>query len=285
MRKLLYATVGLAAAIGAMAWVAGVLSDSTLLVGAAKLLLLGAVLLLLLWAAVRAAQVFLWRVGRRLAFSYFLIGVVPIPMVGLLLALNAYLLAGFFLGHLYRDAASGLQHDLETAAEAVLRSPSGARTAPPEGISVAVYDKGWKVEGDPRLPYLWPRAMRGQPTPDGQADVREQADHFYVLPDGTPTMLGLASQGNRLVVAFCSSPIDLELTRRAEIWVGLLRSDDPRKKDRWRLQLGGRLRRRDGASPVPPVSWRSSRPRGPAAPGIGGLPARGPQAGELPPLL
>src|SRR4029077_5678929 len=79
----------------------------------AKLLLAGLCVLLLLWGVWRASKVLLWKVGRRLAFSYFLIGVLPIPMVLLLLGLGAYLLSGFFLGHLYRDAVEEVQRDLD----------------------------------------------------------------------------------------------------------------------------------------------------------------------------
>jgi hypothetical protein len=53
----------------------------------AGLFLGSTILLLLMWAAWRIYHAFLWRVGRRLAFSYFLIGVLPIPLVlGLLSA-------------------------------------------------------------------------------------------------------------------------------------------------------------------------------------------------------
>ncbi|HEV7515068.1 MAG TPA: hypothetical protein VGR07_02085, partial [Thermoanaerobaculia bacterium] len=74
-----------------------------------KVLLAGAIVLLLIVFAWRLFQRFLFKVGRRLAFSYFLIGVLPIPMVLLLLLAGAYILAGFFMGHLFRDVTRGLQ--------------------------------------------------------------------------------------------------------------------------------------------------------------------------------
>src|SRR6185369_11359948 len=61
-----------------------------------KVLLVSAVILLLIVFAWRIFQRFLYKVGRRLAFSYFLIGVLPIPMVLLLLLAGAYILAGSF---------------------------------------------------------------------------------------------------------------------------------------------------------------------------------------------
>ncbi|HEX5758258.1 MAG TPA: hypothetical protein VF121_03610, partial [Thermoanaerobaculia bacterium] len=69
----------------------------------------------LLWRLVRAL---LWSVGRRLTFSYFLLGVLPIPMLALLIGVATYLLAGFFLGHLYRDTARDLQAELAVLARA-----------------------------------------------------------------------------------------------------------------------------------------------------------------------
>ena len=65
-------------------------------------------LVVVMLAAWRAVSAFLYKVGRRLSFSYFLIGVLPIPMVLLLLAVVAYLLACFFIGHVYRDALGAL---------------------------------------------------------------------------------------------------------------------------------------------------------------------------------
>lgn len=229
MRKLLLATVGLVGVVALVAWVAGVLRDSAILAGIGKLLLLGAVLLLLLWLAARLAHAFLWRVGRRLAFSYFLIGVLPIPMVALLTLLCGFLLAGFFLGHVYRDASAGLQRDLDEAARAELaRSTEDDER---EDIVVATYRKGRKTRGDERLPYLWPSALRDAPT---------VADRYFMLPDGSPTMVGLAHSGDRMTVAFLSGSLEAELTRRTGIWIELVRSDDPRGRDRWLLRLGSR---------------------------------------------
>ena len=75
----------------------------------AKLTLGAAAVVLLPWLAWRAYNAFLYKVGRRLAFSYFLVGVLPIPMIALLSVVVVYLASGFFLGHLFRDAAARLQ--------------------------------------------------------------------------------------------------------------------------------------------------------------------------------
>ncbi|MEO7793409.1 MAG: hypothetical protein ABIV06_01435, partial [Thermoanaerobaculia bacterium] len=60
---------------------------------------------------------FFWRVGRRLAFSYFAVGVLPMAMLALIFLLAAYLFGGFLLGHLYRDALDNLDDELVAAAE------------------------------------------------------------------------------------------------------------------------------------------------------------------------
>src|SRR6187399_2024394 len=99
MRKrtaLLLALIGLL--LGA-AVVAGVLGIR----GLAMLAAAGALVLGLLWLGVRIFRRLLWRVGRKLAFSYFLIGVLPIPMVILVVGVGLWLLSGALLGHLFRD--------------------------------------------------------------------------------------------------------------------------------------------------------------------------------------
>src|SRR4051794_34202071 len=65
-----------------------------------RFFLAATVVLFLLWLAWKIYRAFLYKVGRRLAFSYFLLGVLPIPLLLLLSAVLAYMLSGFFLGHL-----------------------------------------------------------------------------------------------------------------------------------------------------------------------------------------
>ncbi|MDH3743784.1 MAG: SpoIIE family protein phosphatase [Acidobacteriota bacterium] len=226
---------------GAVALAVGNGLGASWLSGTGILALTGSLLLFLLWLSARVVQVFLWRVGRRLAFSYFLIGVLPIPMVGVLILLNAYLLCGFFLGHLYRDAAASVQQDLAKTAQAKLAGET-AQLGPQETeIAYAIYERGWKVEGDPRLPYLWPKALADLSIPVESVSERERTAQYFVLPDGSATLLTAVGQGRRSAVTFLSQSADSELMRRTELWIGLLRSDDPRKQARWRLELGGRV--------------------------------------------
>jgi sigma-B regulation protein RsbU (phosphoserine phosphatase) len=113
---------------------------------------------------------FLYKVGRRLSFSYFLLGVLPIPMVLLLLAVVAYLLACFFIGHVYRDALGSLDAEVEAATRERaahflmsgkvpnVRVAAGAMP----GMVFAYYRNGERTAGDPRAPAHWP-AWAAQP--------------------------------------------------------------------------------------------------------------------------
>lgn len=75
--------------------------------------------LILLWRAGAAAfRLIVRRLALRLAFSYFLIGVVPIPLLAALLSLTAYVVANQF-------AANRLRREVTALGEAAVRS--GAR--------------------------------------------------------------------------------------------------------------------------------------------------------------
>ncbi len=193
----------------------------------AGILLIGALLVVAAFFLARMIQVFLWRVGRRLAFSYFLIGVLPIPMVGLLGLLNGYLLSGYFLGHLYRDASEQLQHDTTRAAVNELVSP-GPR---PDDYVFARYIDGRRVSGDDRLPETWP---------DWLAEEEGGGyEGFVALRDGTPTLIASAGGPEEGVLALFNSSLSEELSRRSDVWIELYRSDDPEASSVTRLSLGG----------------------------------------------
>jgi HAMP domain-containing protein len=127
-------------------------------------------LIVAILAAWRVMSAFLYKVGRRLSFSYFLLGVLPIPMVLLLLAVVAYLLACFFIGHVYRDALGSLDAEVEAATRerAAHFLMSGrvpdARVAAGvmPGMVFAYYRNGERTAGDPRAPAHWP-AWAAQP--------------------------------------------------------------------------------------------------------------------------
>ncbi len=217
-------------------------SDSPLISWLCKALLAAAGVVLILWLLWKAARIGLWRVGRRLAFSYFLIGILPIPMVLLAVLLNGYLLAGYFLGHLYRDALSGLHHDLGLEVEErLIRWGRGVEPAEAEegSFSFAYYRGGRKALGDDRFPDAWPEWLEGIEE-QGSSSERERVFDFVALPDGSPTLATTASRTGLGVLGIFQGEIDRELARRGDVWVALIRADDPRKDSRVRLQLLGR---------------------------------------------
>ncbi len=197
-----------------------------------------AFVLWLLWRGVRA---FLWRVGRRLAFSYFLLGVLPIPLLAVLGGVVAYLLSGFFLGHLYRDAARGLESELALAARERLVEQAVRRTAPEaaDDLAFAYYRDGRRVAGDARAPEAWPEWVAAH-APESR--LREAAPTFYALPDGSPTLAATAAAvggGGRGVLAFVAGEVDQALRRRADFWIELA-VPEPGEEEVMNIQVGGR---------------------------------------------
>ncbi len=206
---------------------------------AGAMLFVGAV-----WGVWRLAQRFLWRVGRRLAFSYFLIGLVPIPLMLLLLGIVAYLLSSFFLGHLFRDAANGLHHELYRAANVELAAFTGTRrgSAPPRpGFVFGYYHEGKRVAGDPRFPAAWPDWLpAGEATGFDPEKRKESVTPFVALPDGTPTVAAAAGGRDSGVISAFDGRIEELLSEESDVWVRLMRSDDPEARSNIKLTVGGR---------------------------------------------
>ncbi len=205
------------------------------------------VLLLLIWKLISA---FLFKVGRRLAFSYFLLGGLPIPMVLLLLSVVAYLLANFFIGHLYRDALRSLDSDVVAATRerAALYQHTGdaAFAAPFTGalpdMAFAYYVNGRRVAGDPRTPDLWPgcaevpkagevaaEEVATTNSPDSSWGSAAQLPRFFARSDHSPTLAAaIPTRGSgRGVVGIYTGDLDLELSRRSGVWVESNRPEDP----------------------------------------------------------
>jgi len=99
--------------------------DLAVISALATVALVLSLLALLLWGAWRLYNAFLWKVGRRLAFSYFLLGVLPIPLVLMLLAAVAYIQSGFILGHLFHDAVEAVQAEMDADARLALEWADG----------------------------------------------------------------------------------------------------------------------------------------------------------------
>lgn len=201
-------------------------------------LLVGLGSLLLVWGAWRLYQAALWKVGRRLAFSYFLIGALPIPMVAFLLGLAVYILSGHVLGHLYRDAVGEVSADLATTAEQ--RLAGGGRdgvSGDGEGgetvqIATARYREGRRVAGDPRLPETWPAWLEGtgvggdRTPPGGSVSVlpRRTRGHetaWVSLGDDEPTLAAAAGDASNGVVALWTGDLSRELSEVSDVWVRL----------------------------------------------------------------
>jgi HAMP domain-containing protein len=195
----------------------------------AKFSLAAAAVAFLTWLLWRAWRSFLWKVGRRLAFSYFLLGVLPIPMLLLLLGVLAYLLSGFFLGHLYRDAIQSLQLELDSLARARAEAFTRARTPPAGGegdVVFGYYRDGQRIGGDPRTPAAWPAWTERQATPE-RSHKREAMARFVRKEGGSPTLAAVAARDGLGVVALYVGDLEAELSRRSELWVEVYRSDDP----------------------------------------------------------
>lgn len=216
------AVLGILAAVGTQAGSAAVRVPAYLLLGGLAV----AILLYLGWKGLRA---FLWRVGRRLAFSYFLIGILPIPMLVLLLALTAYVLCGFFMGTLYGAAADGLARDLR--ADATLAAATGSAdptlVSPELPVALALYRSGRRVSGDERAPEAWPEWI----------DVADGVS-FVTLPDGAKTRVEPSPPGPRRALAFIDGSAREVLAERSGLWLELLEPGEPESGETINLQLG-----------------------------------------------
>ncbi|MFP5288679.1 MAG: hypothetical protein ACLGI9_23280, partial [Thermoanaerobaculia bacterium] len=197
---------------------------------ASQVLLAGIAVLGLLWLLWKAYRSFLYKVGRRLAFSYFLLGVLPIPLVLVLLTVVGYILAGFYLGQLYRDALQDLNVELRTLAReraAVFAQAGRPAGGSEDNVAFAYYRGGRRVGGDPRLPRTWPAWLEVQP----------DAAHFVEPEDGTATLATAASREGAGVVALWTGRLDQEISRRGDLWIEITRPDDPNIV---RLEMFGR---------------------------------------------
>jgi HAMP domain-containing protein len=212
-----------------LATMAGWISGFPLWGTIVKALLLGAAIFIALWLLWKLLRIFLWRVGRRLTFSYFLMGILPIPMVTLFALLVLYLLSGYFLGHLYRDASSSLQQELEVGATARLRElQRSASKLPPRlaGHIYAYYKDGTRVGGSPKLPRRWPGWMSEASTAKERSNEREDLVSYVSIGDGPPTIAAAKQRGHWGVLAIFEGAVDIELAERSGVWVLLERASD-----------------------------------------------------------
>ena len=192
--------------------------------------------IVVLWAGfVWLQRRLLWRVGRRLAFSYVLFGLVPFLLSLVLVIVGVYLLSGFFLGHLYRDASIGLHEELEAVSafliqplEMGLLDPSGL-PAELGGAALAYYRDDIRAGGDPRAPEDFPAWLEADEEFDGQRR-RSRVPPLVVLPDGSATLSAAFRRGTFAVVAFydpgAMGLLERELSRRSDVWTRLRRQGE-----------------------------------------------------------
>jgi len=212
--------------------------------GFARAALLGVVVLAAAGLGVLLWRRLLWRVGRRLAFSYFLVGVLPIGLLAVLLLLASYLLGGFLLGHLYRDAMDDLGDDLETAAQVRLDSRSGEADVPfGSGRLRFVEYRGGQAVGNPgEAPQLWPSWLE-PPSEALRTDPgHEAADRMFVaLADGTITAGAVAGDAGDGILAWFDGDLAARLRARTLTWFEVFRSDDPEATPVTRVEIAGRV--------------------------------------------
>ncbi|HEV7670836.1 MAG TPA: SpoIIE family protein phosphatase [Thermoanaerobaculia bacterium] len=237
----------------------------------AKLILAAAGVLGLGWLAIRAYRAFLWKVGRRLAFSYFLVGVLPIPLVTVAFAIGLYILSGFFLGHLFRDGTRKLTFELRQSAmiafHELARGEALASSAGPE-IVFGYYRGGKKIDGDPRTPAKWPDWLvrSTAPRPLSTERNREEANTFVSRKNGAPTLAAAAGDAKRGVVALYVGDLEQELSERSDLWIELYRPEDVHQDDNLSIQAGGRTlnlqRLREGPALGEAAKFFKTRSRG-----------------------
>ncbi len=198
----------------------------------AWVVLVAITVVLLVWILVKAYQAFLWKVGRRLAFSYFLIGILPIPIVALLAVAVCYLLSSFFLAHVYRNALELAQNDLVWRAEEQLAlftlDHPIAETR--DDYAFDYYFKGKRVSGAGLCGEQWPAWLTEAPhstspdspqsnsaqptTPQPEGVVR------YVLgADGFPTLAIAVEEGDWGLTAVYLGSLAESLRKRSGVWV------------------------------------------------------------------
>lgn len=232
----------LAAAVVTALALATVLLDVPGLRYLAYLILAAEAILAVIWLGARLYRWLLWSVGRRLAFTYFLIGVLPIPLVAAMIFVAAYLLSGFFLGQLFRSALGTLDDELRTAATARLAAfgqgvrDDGADLTP---FVYALYRDGVRVAGDDRAPQEWPAWLAAVTSEGEQGEGAGAGSPLLVSADDGETMsvAGGVAAGRLGVLARFAGDLESHLSRRAGIWVDLLTAEDPRKNRIWTLAV------------------------------------------------
>ena len=194
-----------------------------------------------LWLLSRGLRRFLWRVSRRLAFSYFLIGIVPLPLLLLLVLVATYIASGSFLGHIYRDALASVDADLRFAAHRNLEQILRREIEPiehPFPIAFAYYRDGKKLAGAPEAPQSW-QAWWPVDSPD-RLSAELDSRRLISGMSGEPTLAAAVREGSYGVLAIFAGDLNHELSERSGLWVELFRADDPQNAETIKVQFARR---------------------------------------------
>ena len=214
------------AAVLATLWLLAYPLDLRVLSTVAKVLFWIGLWPFLFWIGWRIYNRLLWHVGGRLAFSYFLIGVVPIPLVLALFLIVAYGLTGFYLSRVFHETVSNVERELAIAAV----DPGGAETVGGVGpVAVARYQDGSKVDGDARAPERWPAPL--DPGEGAEAAEPGVSSLWMTLPDGRFTLAAAPrahpEEATR-VLAFYDGDAEAMIRERSGMWISL--SDEARRR-------------------------------------------------------
>lgn len=219
--------------------VLGVVGSATGIEVLTGLSLLAALLIAAIWLGVKLFKRLLWGVGRKLTFSYFLIGILPIPMVALLVGLAAYVLSGALVGHLFRDTLTDFHRELEESVAMSLLDPAGAEGMPvarnPD-LDVAFYRNG-ELEGAgfEEAPERFPRWLV-ETDPNDQ--IGELAQIPFVLDADSEIRLAVGVEsGDRAALALYRGNLERELRQRSGIWVQI---EALKPEERVEIEVGGR---------------------------------------------
>lgn len=214
-------SAGALLALGGTALLAWAFDLQALLV----LALVGLALVAVLRVGLFVLRRLLYRVSSQLGFSYFLMGVLPVPMVVLLLGIAGWAAAGILAGHVYRSSLDSLVRELQVLADAELDRGDRLRSGETLGSArLARYRDGVKVAGHRALPERLPSWLL---TP-------READKGVRLAtvDGRPTPLALSSDGEGAAVLAVWAGLDLQaaLATRSGVWARLERWESNRGK-------------------------------------------------------
>ncbi len=181
------------------------------------------VIFIILWTVKKAFQVFLWRVSRRLAFSYFLIGVLPVPMVISLLLIGGYFICGMYLGSHYRSTVHELYNELNMTAKAYQTGFVQGAEMPVEttdGLAFAYYSGGKKVSGDVHSPDSPPEWLIDRVKEYDTSGETPYSQCAYVILDGIGLSLAAyAGDAENGTLAYYKENFQDKAIDRSNIWI------------------------------------------------------------------